>query len=99
MLFIKAHTSSMFLSTAAIRGAFHALEIISSGTLVIVFCQQFKLPYFIEEFLSAGLQLLTWWSIFQKYFWTHDRIFYFWRRILIAHIKSIFQCPSQITIA
>lgn len=51
---------SMFVGTAAIIGAFYALEIISSGTLVIVFCQQCKLPYFIEEFLSAVLQLLNW---------------------------------------
>jgi len=78
---------SMYLSTAADIGTFYALEIISSGPLVTVFCQQFKLPYFIVQFLSAGLQLLNWLSIFQKYFWTHDRIFHFWQRILIVHIK------------
>jgi len=33
-----------------------------------------------------------------KYFWTHDS-FHLWQRILIVHINSIFQCPSQITIA
>jgi hypothetical protein len=70
-LWLLVHSIPLIMSLST-WAATRALRHTKHGNSESIFPLQFNLPYFIDEFRRADLQLLSYPRTFWKYFWAHD---------------------------